>query len=360
MLSAYSQHGYGKEALQLYDRMLWEGDIPDRVTFLSIVESCSSLAVLSKGKQVHASILGIGLELQNGVGTALIDMYGKCGSVEHAQKVFNEMPNLRDVGSWNTLMGTYTWQGKGNEAILVFYKMQGEGVMPNVATFVMLLDACASEAGLGEGKLTQARAISNGLDSNAVVGTALVNMYGKCGRLRDAWRVFNNVLERDLVLWTAIISAYAHHGKGSEALHLLEEMQQEGLRPDIITFSSILSACSHAGLVEEAHHLFLSMHRDHGISPTVDHYSCVIDLLGRVGRLNEAENLLKEMPFEPTVVLWMTLLGACKNHVDVQRGEAVARQVFVLDPFNCASYVMLSSLYAAAGKGHAVANVMNK
>jgi pentatricopeptide repeat protein len=235
--------------------------------------------------------------------------------------------------------------------------MQQEGVHPNYVTFVGLLNACASVIALEEGRRVHQQIIQSGLESDVFVGSSLVDMYAKCGSIEDACRVFNKMPSRDVVTWTAILGGFAMHGHGREALKHFEQMCDEGVQPDDITFVCVLSACSHAGLVDEGMCLYASMIRDYMIPAKLEHYTCMVDLLGRAGHLQEAENMVMAMPCKPQAAAWMALLGACRIHGNVGMAECVAKRILELEPENAAVYVLLSNIYAAAGNRHLCENV---
>ncbi len=228
--------------------------------------------------------------------------------------------------------------------------MQQEDMKPNNVTFVNALSACASVAALAQGKQIHTQIINNGVKPDRILGTALVSMYSKCGSLADARQVFDKMSQRNLLSWNAMIAGHAQHGGGREALKLFECMQQEGMKPDNVTFISVLSACSHSGLVEEGVRCFESMQVEHKITPTVDHYSCLVDLFARAGRLDDAEKIIMTAPVSADAVMWMTLLGACRLHGEVEWAERVAALIFELEPQNAAVYVLLGNIYARAGR----------
>jgi pentatricopeptide repeat protein len=247
--------------------------------------------------------------------------------------------------------------GQGQKALELFQQMQQEGVRPNSVTFVGVLNACASVIALEEGRRVHQQIIQSGLESDVFVGSSLVDMYAKCGSIEDACRVFNKMPSRDVVTWTAILGGFAMHGHGREALKHFEQMCDEGVQPDDITFVCVLSACSHAGLVDEGMCLYASMIRDYMIPAKLEHYTCMVDLLGRAGHLQEAENMVMAMPCKPQAAAWMALLGACRIHGNVGMAECVAKRILELEPENAAVYVLLSNIYAAAGNRHLCENV---
>ncbi|KAJ7541471.1 hypothetical protein O6H91_10G061300 [Diphasiastrum complanatum] len=359
MIAGYAQQGLGMEALGLYEQMKHEGMQPDNVTYVALLNACASSAALEQGKQLHSDIIRSGFESDVTVGNTLVNMYAKCGSIEHAREVFNNM-HERNVASWNAMIAGYAQRGFGKEAFTLYEQMKQEGVLTNDVVFVVLIKACASIAALEQGKQLHSDIIKTGFESNVYVNSALVDMYAKCGCIEDAREVFDNMRERDVVSWNGMIAGYAQQGLGQEALTLLEQMQREGTKPNEATYASVLSACSHCGLVDEGRHLFDSMCKDHGLTPTVDHYACMVDLLGRAGCLADAETLINEMPIQPDPVVWMTLLGAARNHGHVDIGRRAFDSVLKLEPENAAAHVLLSNIYAAAGRKDEVPQIRNE
>ncbi|KAJ7536574.1 hypothetical protein O6H91_12G075100 [Diphasiastrum complanatum] len=350
MIAGYAQHGLGKEALDLYEQMKQEGVRPDIVTYVVLLKACGSIAALELGKQLHSDIIRSGFESDLIVGSTLVDMYAKCGCIEESCQVFNNM-HERDVVSWNAMIAGYAEHGLGKEAFNLYEQMKQESVQPNKITYLVLLKASASIAALEQGKQVHLDIIKSGFESNVNVGSTLVYMYAKCGCIEDALQVFNNMHERDVVSWNAMIAGYAQQGLGKEALTLWEQMLREGIKPDEVTYVSILSACSHCGLVDKGRHLFDSMCKDHGVIPTIDHYICMVDLLSRAGCLTDAENFIRKMPIHPNAVIWMTLLGAARIHGDVEIGRHAFECVVKLEPEIAAPYVLLSNIYAEAAGG---------
>ncbi|KAJ7560412.1 hypothetical protein O6H91_04G128400 [Diphasiastrum complanatum] len=359
MIAGYVQQGLGKEALALYEQMKQESVQPNNVTYVVLLKACASIAALEVGKQLHMDITGSGFGPDVIVGSTLVDMYAKCGCIAHARQVFNNM-HERNVVSWNAMIAGYAQQGLGKAALVLYEQMKKEGFQPDDVTYVVLLKSCASIAALEEGKQLHLDIIESGFESDVIVGSTLVDMYAKCGRIEDARQVFNNMHERNVVSWTAMISGYAQQGFGKEALTLLEQMQREGIKPNEVTYVSVLSACSHSGLVDKGRNLFNSMYKDHGVRPTMDHYACMVDLLGRAGLLADAEDFISNMPIQPNALVWMTLLGAARNHGHVEIGRHAFDSAVKLEPENASAYVLLSSIYAAAGQRDELANLRKK
>ncbi|KAJ7299552.1 hypothetical protein O6H91_17G079000 [Diphasiastrum complanatum] len=346
LIKAYTKNGRGREALECFYLLQLEGLKPNHVTYVCAVDACASLAALDKGKQIHAAIIKSGCEGYVNIGTALVNMYGKCGSLQDAKIVFGGMPQ-KDVVSWNAMICAYARNRKGMDALDCFHQMRHSGLKPSYVTFICALDACAGLTILDKGKEVHAL-MENGFERQVFVGTALINMYGKCGSVDDARNVFERMASRNVVTWNAMIAAYAQNGQGKEALDCYHQMQREGINPDQITFVSVLSACSHTGGVSEGRPYFLSMIQDYGITPLLEHCMCLVDALGRAGYLDDAEDLINVMPFKTEVVLWSCLLSACRIHGDVERGLRIANHTLKLNPKIAAPYVLLSSMFAAA------------
>lgn len=344
MIAVYAQNGLSKRALQLFHQMQLDGIMPDRITFIAILYD----ATLREGEHTYVHVVEKGFESDVIVGTALISMYGKCGSLRDAQMVYEKMPEWH-VASRNAMISVYSLHRQVDEALKLYYQMQQMGVMPDRITFVNILDACTSQVVLIDGERVHAHIKDNGLELDEVVGTALVTMYGKCGSLNRAKKMFDTLLKRNTVSWNALIAVYAQHGQGEDVLRLFDSMQREGITPDEVTFVSVLGACSHAGLVDQGRCYFLCMEQDYGILPTTEHYACMVDLLGRAGHLDEVDVLVKEMPIQPTAVSFFSFLGACRYQTDVERGACAARHGFELDSANAASHVILSNIFVEAG-----------
>ncbi|KAJ7514124.1 hypothetical protein O6H91_23G029000 [Diphasiastrum complanatum] len=359
MIAGYAQNGLGKEALALYEQMKQEGMQPNNVTLVLLLKACASLAALEQGKQLHSAIIKRGFQSDVVVGSTLVDMYAKCGCTEDASEVFDNMGE-RDVVSWTAMIAGYAQNGLGKEALALYKQMKQEGVQPDNVTFILLLKACASLAALEQGKQLHSEIIKRGFQSDVVVGNTLVNMYAKCGCTEDARELFDNMSERDVVSWTGMIAGYAQNGLGKEALALFVQMQREGTKPNEVTYISVLSACAHSGLVDQGRYFFDSMCKNHGVTPTKEHYACMVDLLGRAGCLADAELFINKMPIQPNSVVWMTLLGAARNHGHAEIGRRAFDRVVKLETKSAAPYVLLSNIYAAAGKKDELAKIRNQ
>lgn len=269
---------------------------------------------------------------------------------------FDKIPE-KNVVPWNTMISGYIQYGFAEEGLRLFSQMQQGGMKQDSYTYSSVLSACANLAALGYGKHIHSHIIKNGFESHMSVNNALVTMYSKCGTIDNAYQIFNKMADRNKITFNAMIIGYAQHGCGKEVLQLLEQMLEAGINPDHITFIGVLSACSHAGLVDEGFLYFDAMSQYHGITPTMDHYACMIDLLGRAGQFNKAEDFMNCMPFEPDAKVWGALLGACSMHGNIALGKRAAEYLIQFEPQNDATYILLSNIYASAGMWDDVAMV---
>lgn len=346
MVVAYTQQGQNHEALKTFEQMQRDGFNADEVTFASVLSACAGLQALAEGESIHACIIHDGYETFVVVANALVAMYGKCGALDNACSVFDSVQD-RTIVSWNAMIDAYVKHGHDRKAFLLYQKMVQEGVQPDTLTYTIVLSACACVTKFCSGQFIHSCVVEAGYELDRMVGNALVNMYGKCGALGDAHSMFYKMVLHDVVTWTAIITAYAQQGYGKVAFQLFAQMQQQGVKPNGVTFVAVLSASSHMGLIDEGCYCFMSMYQNHGITPMLEHCVCMIDLLGRAGCLDEAEEVIYEMFLRPFLYAWSALLGACKIHWDASRGERAAKRIRDLDPLDASPYVLLSDLYVA-------------
>ncbi|KAL4304569.1 hypothetical protein GQ457_10G027700 [Hibiscus cannabinus] len=349
MITGLTQNGLYREAIDLFREMRIEGLAMDQFTFGSMLTGCGGLIAPKEGKQVHAFVIRTNHQDNVFVGSALVDMYCKCKLITSAEAVFKRMTQ-KNVVSWTALLVGYGQNGYSEEAIRIFRDMQRNGVTPDYYTLGSVISSCANLASLEEGAQFHGQAIVSGLFFFTTVSNALVTLYSKCGSTEDANRLFNEMNFRDEVSWTALISGYSQFGKADETIGLFQKMLAHGLKPDEVTFVGVLSACSRAGLVEKGYQYFESMVKEHGITPVVDHYTCMIDLLSRAGRLEEARRFINKMPMPPDAIGWSTLLSSCRLHGDLEIGKWAAASFQELEPHNPVGYILLSSIYAAKGK----------
>ncbi|XP_002981045.2 pentatricopeptide repeat-containing protein At5g27110 [Selaginella moellendorffii] len=352
MITGYVQAGDSFSALSIFKRMLLEGIRGNQVTFMSLLSVCDSRAFLRQGETIHRRVINQTPELSSDpiVAAAIVNMYGKCGELDTARHLFEDTSH-RNLASWNSMISAYALHGRAEQAFDLSERMRREGVLPDRVTFITLLNACVAGGAVRHGKMIHARIIDSGLEKDTVVANALVNFYSKCGNLDTATSLFGALDYRDVVSWNGIIAGFAHNGHAREALKSMWLMQQDGVRPDAITFLTILSASSHAGFLRQGGDDFVSMAVDHELERGVEHYGCMIDLLGRAGRIGDAEYFVSAMRDEDKEVSWMTLLSACEVHGDEERAKRVAGSIVEMNPQHSSAYVALSNLYATCGDG---------
>lgn len=350
MIRGFGNANRPKEALCFYKRMLEVGEAADNFTFSFLLKICGQLRAPDLGKQVHCSTLKYGLDSHVFVRNTLIHMYGMVGDIQTARHLFDETPKL-DLVSWNTIIDGYVQCGQCKEALRLFLRMQRSGLKPDDATLVIVLSACANLGALDFGRWVHSHIDGTGLDQIVSVSNSLIDMYAKCGEIDRAFRVFDGMSERNVVSWNAMILGFAVHGYADNALELFSRMREwKSLVPNDVTFLGVLCACSHRGLVQEGRQYFDSMRLDYNIRPTIKHYGCMVDLLGRAGLVEDAYELIRSMPMECNAIVWRTLLGACRNHGNVRLGEQVRRHLLELEPNHSGDYVLLSNIYASAGR----------
>ncbi|KAG6701142.1 pentatricopeptide repeat-containing protein At3g49710 [Carya illinoinensis] len=359
MIVAYGQHREGLKALGLFQEMERRGFDVDMFTLASVLTAFTCVEDLLGGLQFHAKLIKTGFHQNSHVGSGLIDLYSKCrGGMSHCGKVFEEIPGP-DLVLWNTMISGFSQNENFSEdALDCFRQMQRVGYRPDDCSFVCVISACSNLSSPSQGKQIHALAIKSEIPSNRIsVNNALIAMYSKCGNLQDARRLFDRMLDRNTVSLNSMIAGYAQHGIGTESLHLFQQMLETDIVPTNITFISVLSACAHTGKVEEGQSYFNMMKEKFGIEPEAEHYSCMIDLLGRAGKLSEAESLIETMPFSPGSIGWAALLGACRTHGNMELAVKSGNHFLQLEPSNAAPYVMLANIYASAGKWEEVATI---
>ncbi|KMT10049.1 hypothetical protein BVRB_5g122600 [Beta vulgaris subsp. vulgaris] len=383
------------EALSIFTLMLCDDFIsPNNFTFPSVLKACAKLANLGVGKQVHAHVTKLGLEDDDFVVSNLLRMYVMCGVMDDAhvlfsrrilhdddnvngvskrredgdvvlrnvmvdgyvklgdlgaaRQLFDKMPK-RSVVSWNGMIAGYAQRGWFRDAIEIFREMQlvDENVKPNYVTLVSILPAISHMGALELGKWIHLYAERNDIEIDDVLGSALVDMYSKCGSVEKAIQVFESLPRKNTITWNAIINGLATHGRATESIHYFSMMLDMGIEPSDVTYIGVLSACSHGGKVSEGKMFFDHMIRVAGFKPRIEHYGCMVDLLGRNGLLRDAEELVGKMPMKPDAVIYKSLLGACKMHSDIEMGRRVAKHLMEIAPSDSGSYVALSNMYAS-------------
>eukprot|EP01018_Ginkgo_biloba_P003811 Gb_10356 [translate_table: standard] len=360
MIAGYAKNNYCKEALTLFHKMQLAGIKPNAITWNAIIAGFSHTGNGHEALKHFHWMQEAGVKSDVVTWTAMIAGFVQNGHGDEALKLFHQLKlsGIKpDLVLWTAMIAGYAQNGYCDEALKLFRQMQLEGVKPDCVCITNILPACAQLALLQQGKEVHNYMIRNGFEFDVSGENALIDMYAKCGSIHDAHQVFDKMPLIDLVSWNAMIVGYAMHGLGKNSLALFSQMQEAGIKPDHITFTGVLSACCHAGLVDEGRQYFDSMDRDYQITPNLQHYACMVDLLGRAGCLDEAHNVVNKMPFVPDAYVLGSLLGSCRIHCNIDLGEHVAQRLFEVEPENAANYVLLSNMYAAAGRWDDVAKV---
>ncbi|KAK9285820.1 hypothetical protein L1049_025021 [Liquidambar formosana] len=362
MIRGYSNSKNPEEALLLYHQMLWNSVPQNAYTFPFLLKACSSLAALEETQQIHAQIIKNGFGSDIYATNSLLHVYAKSGSIIPARLLFDRVPQ-RDIVSWNsmidgyskndqveiafelfknmpakniiswtTMISCYVGAGLTTEAMNLFHEMQIAGIKPDNMALVSVLSASADLGALDQGRWIHAYIDKHGIQIDPILGCALIDMYAKCGDVEEALGVFRKMEKKNVSGWTAMIAGFAIHGRGREALDLFMQMQEEGVEPNLITFTGILTACSYAGFVNEGKTLFKSMESVYGWKPSIEHYGCMVDLLGRVGLLKEAKELIEAMPMKPNATIWGALLKACRIHRNIELGKQIGKNLIEEDP----------------------------
>ncbi|KAL2332567.1 hypothetical protein Fmac_020148 [Flemingia macrophylla] len=387
MLSGYAQNGAAQETVILFNDMLSSGNEPDETTWVTVLSSCSSLGDPCLAESIARKLDKINFRSNYFVKTALLDMHAKCGNLDVAQRIFdqlgvyknsvtwnamisayarvgdlslardlfNRMPE-RNTVSWNSMIAGYAQNGESLKAIKLFKEMiYSKDSKPDEVTMVSVFSACGQLGRLGLGNWAVSILNENQIKLSISGHNSLIFMYLRCGSMEDARIIFQEMATRDLVSYNTLISGLAAHGHGTESIKLMSKMNEDGIAPDRITYIGVLTACSHAGLLEEGRKVFESIK-----DPDLDHYACMIDMLGRVGKLEEALKLIQSMPMEPHAGIYGSLLNATSIHKRVELGELAAAKLFKVEPHNSGNYVLLSNIYALAGRWKDVDKIRDK
>lgn len=350
VMSGYIKTGQPEVSLFMFKELLGSLVLPNEFTFATVINACSMLADLKTGKTIHAQVEVFGFQCNLVVCSSLVDMYGKCNDVDGAKRVFDRM-SCRNVVSWTSMIVAYAQNAQGDEALRMFrefnYLLRDR---PNQFMLASLINACASLGRLVSGKVTHGAAIRCGHDSNDVVASALLDMYAKCGCVTYSNKVFQTISNPSVIAYTSMIVGAAKYGLGRLALELFEEMIQRRIKPNDVTFVGVLHACSHSGLVDEGLEHLSSMCRKYGIMPDAKHYTCVVDMLGRTGRLDEADQLAKSIQVDPKAgaLFWGTLLSASRLHGRVDIAVEASEKLIESNQQVAGAYVTLSNAYALA------------
>ncbi|GLT93912.1 hypothetical protein SLE2022_116820 [Rubroshorea leprosula] len=369
VIAGYAQKGYGPQALDVFRQMQLSGSKANSVTLVSVLSGCASSGALLQGKEIHSHVIKCILNIDEIdqenyllVITALIDMYAKCRSINIARCLFDSVATSdRTVATWTVMIGGYAQRGEANYALELFSEMfqEHKTVKPNAFTLCCALMACARLSTLRLGRQIHAYVFHNQYESASVLflENCLIDMYSKCGNIDVARVVFDNMQQKNSVSWTSLLTGYGIHGRGEDAIAVFDDMRVAGLDPDGITFLAVLYACSHSRMVDQGVRYFNNMHTEFGVVPGLEHYACMVDLLGRAGRLDEAIKLIESMPMEPATVVWVALLSGCRIHANVELGEYAANRLMELESENDGSYTLLSNIYASARRWKDLARI---
>jgi pentatricopeptide repeat protein len=350
IIAGYVRGGLPNKALQAFSQMT-KGQVRlDDVTLLNALVACAKTCSMEVGKLCHALLVINGFEVNCYMGSSLISMYAKCGLVEDARMVFDQMPE-RNVVCWTSMISGYTQLGKSKEAVKLFRDMQIAGMKPDDAAIATVVSSCGQMGALDLGRYVHAYCDVHGLGKDMSAKNSLIDMYSKCGDIKKAYEIFRGLVKRDEFSWTVMIMGFAVNGLSGEALDLFAQMEEEGeVMPTEITFLGVLTSCSHQGLVEQGYHHFHRMSKIYSIAPKIEHYGCMVDLLGRAKLFAEAQQFIEDMPIAPDVVIWRSLLFACRACGEVGIAEYVAERIQELEPNMCGENVLLSNVYATASR----------
>ncbi|KAI3728033.1 hypothetical protein L6452_16660 [Arctium lappa] len=359
LIKTSTNHNFPLHSIIFYRHMLLCNAPWSNHAFTAVIKACANLSALGLGKIVHCHVLVSGYGLDSFVQAAFVSFYAKCNELGVARKVFDEMPH-RTLVAWNSMISGYEQYGLAEEAIRLFSRMRDSGVEFDSVTLVSVLSACSQFGALGLGRWIHDYIDRNNFHVNTTIATSLINMYGRCGDVIKAREVFDSLKQQNVITWTAMISSYGMHGYGRETLEIFRVMKLHGPSPNRVTFIAVLSACAHSGLVSEGRLAYASMIQDYGIVPEMEHHVSMVDMLGRAGLLNEAYQHIQDMNcVEPGAAVWTAMLGACKMHKNVDLGVVAAENLLAIEPQHPGHYVLLSNIYAMAGRMDRVEMVRN-
>lgn len=382
MIDGFIQMDCLHEALETFHAMLQTGLGPNEVMLVNLISACGRRAAIGDGRQLHGTTIKRGFDCFDFLQTTIIHFYATCGmmdlawlqfkvsikdhleswnvliagfikngKMEQARLIFDEMPE-RDVFSWSTMISGYAQTEQPKIALELFHKMVASGIKPNEVTMMSVFSAIATLGTLQEGRWAHEYMRGESIPLNDNLSAAVIDMYAKCGSINTALQIFNQIRDEIFSVspWNAIICGLASHGHASMCLEVFSDMQRYHIKPNRITFVGVLSACCHSGLVEPGRRIFRRMKSAYNLEPDIKHYGCMIDLFGRAGLLEEAEEMIRSMPMAADIVIWGTLLAACRTHGNVDIGERAAENLAGLAPSHGGGKVLLSNIYADAGR----------
>ncbi|GAB2274160.1 hypothetical protein Dimus_008929 [Dionaea muscipula] len=356
IISCLAWEGKYEEALDLFQELQYLDFIRAELPFSTLLSIAANTLNLEMGRQIHCQCIVVAARLELQVGNALVDMYAKCGQFKEANMIFKSLAHQGKV-PWTAMISALVQKGLYEEGLKIFLDMHRASVGPDQATFASILRASASLASLSLGKQMHSILVRSGFLPNVFCGSALIDMYAKCGSMVDGIQVFKEMPNRNIVSWNALLSAYAQNGDGSGTIELFKDMVSAGLHPDSVSFLNILTACSHSGLVKEGLQYFDDMTHAYHLEPRREHYASIVDVLCRSGLFDRAERLMAQMPFEPDDIMLSSVLNSCRIHKNQKLAKKVADQLFNMELKDAAAYVNMSNIYAGAGQWHNVAEV---
>ncbi|OAY77980.1 pentatricopeptide repeat-containing protein At3g22690-like [Ananas comosus] len=350
LISGFVQNGLHEEALSKFELMLDSNSKPDEITTASALTSCAHLGDLQKGKFLHSYIKDHKIVCDTPLQNALLNMYAKCGELAMAESIFRKMPQ-RDVFSWTAMICGYVQGNRFTKALDLFEEMKFSNAEANEVTLVTLLSTCSQLGALDKGREIHVYIEENNVTKDACLENALIDMYAKCGCIDVACRIFNNMPNKDIFSWNAMIGGLANHGNGSDAIEVFNKMLKIGdVKPDTVTLTAVLGACAHAGMVREGFYFFETMPKLYGIIPEREHYGCMVDLLSRAGLIDQAQDFIARMPLEANSVMWGSLLAACRLRGKTELGARIAERAIDSVRDDEGAHVLVSNLYAQAGR----------
>ncbi|WOK93802.1 pentatricopeptide repeat-containing protein [Canna indica] len=356
LIGGHDQNGQSDRALWLFYQLWMSGMKLTPSTYACVLTACANASELGLGTQLHSNLVRRGYSSDSFVSTSLVNLYAKCKQIEDSIKVFNEKQE-RDVVSWTALVTGYGMNDMHDNALEEFNKMVAFGIQPNQSTFSSALNSCCGLEALDRGKKIHVTTVKLGLDLDVFVGNSLIVMYSKCGDIDDSLVLFNSMDRRNLVTWNTIIVGCAQNGYTSLALKIFDAMRELNVQPDSITYTGLLTACSHSKMLGRGRHIFHLLQHDSEVAMKLEHFVCMVDILGRCGQLEEAEELIQNMPMEPNTIIWLALLSACRMHANIEVARRTSKKVFEMEPDNSAAYVLLSNIYASAGRWNDVSQI---
>ncbi|KAJ4825494.1 hypothetical protein Tsubulata_037483 [Turnera subulata] len=383
IIRGFSKSSVPQQAIHLFIRMLFTSPSPPQtLTYPSVFKAYAQLGLARQGSQLHARVIKLGLEDDNFIRNTILYMYSscgflseawrvfdatleldvvgwntmimglaKCGEVDESRRLFEEMSCNRNTVSWNSMISGYARNGRFVEALELFRKMQQQKIEPSEFTMVSLLNACACLGAIRQGEWLHDYIVRKNLVMNSIVVTAIIDMYSKCGSIDNALQVFKTATNRGLSCWNSMILGLAMNGRVNEATQVFSTLEcSSSLRPDCVSFIGVLMACSHGGLVDKAKEYFLLMTETYGIKPSIKHYGCLVDALGRAGLLEEAEELIRSMPVDADAAIWGSLISSCRKHGNIEMAKRAALHLVDLDPGESSGFVVMSNMYAASSR----------